>query len=78
MVKEAIEKGEEVDKVEKDVKVHVRQRSVGGGHIYVGGGVDMNILAIFVGRKSSMPEICHAIFFIHLEFDEIPWCRFKR
>ena len=45
---------------------------------YVGGGVDMNILAILVGRKSSRPDICHAIFFIHLEFDEIPWCRFKR
>ena len=69
MAKEVIKKWEEVDKVEKDVKDHVRQR---------GGQVCGNILAILVGRKSSMPEICHAIFFIHLEFDEIPWCRFKR
>ena len=37
VAKEVIKKWEEVDKVEKDVKVRVRQRSVGGGHIYVGG-----------------------------------------
>ena len=41
MAKEVIEKWEEVDKVEKDVKVHVRQRGGqvcgwGSGHEHIG------------------------------------------